>query len=48
MTQDQCEGSHLNLQQQGNLRTEIKFDTTLVKTISVFVYAEFENIIEIA
>ena len=48
MTPDLCDGPHLNLQQQGNLRIEIKFDTALVQTISVLVYAEFENIIEIA
>ncbi|GFV71376.1 uncharacterized protein F54H12.2 [Trichonephila clavipes] len=44
---DLCDGPHLNLQHQGNLRIEIKFANALTKTISVFIYAEFENIIEI-
>lgn len=47
LTPDMCDGSHMNLQHQGNLRLEIKFSTALEHTISVFVYAEFENIIEI-
>ena len=48
LTPDMCDGPHLNLQQQGNLRIEIKFDSALTQTISVLVYAEFENIIEIS
>ena len=47
LTPDMCDGPHLNLQHQGNLRVEIKFATALQSTISVLVYAEFENIIEI-
>ena len=42
------DGPHLNLQQQGNIRIEIKFAEAIKKIISVFVYAEFENIIEIS
>lgn len=47
LTPDLCEGPHLNLQHQGNLRVEIKFSKALTKTISVLMYAEFENVIEI-
>ena len=47
LSPDMCDGPHLNLQHQGNLRVEIKFSKALQSTISVFIYAEFENIIEI-
>ena len=47
LSPDLCDGPHLNLQHQGNLRIEIKFIKPLKSTISVFIYAEFENIIEI-
>lgn len=47
LTPDLCDGPHLNLQRQGNLRVEIKFLQALNKTISVLIYAEFENVIEI-
>lgn len=47
LSPDLCDGPHLNLQHQGNLRVEIKFSQALTSTISVFIYAEFENVIEI-
>lgn len=47
LTPDLCDGPHMNLQHQGNLRIEIKFSKALEKTISVLIYAEFENVIEI-
>ncbi|GBM14486.1 Uncharacterized protein F54H12.2 [Araneus ventricosus] len=47
LTPDLCDGSHLNLVNQGNLRIELKFASALEKTISVLVYAEFQNMIEI-
>jgi hypothetical protein len=47
LTPDLCDGPHLNLQRQGNLRVEIKFSKALGETISVLIYAEFENVIEI-
>lgn len=47
LSPDLCDGPHLNLQSQGNLRIEIKFSKALEKTISVLIYGEFENIIEI-
>ncbi|GBM29171.1 hypothetical protein AVEN_227714-1, partial [Araneus ventricosus] len=46
LTPDLCDGSHLNLVNQGNLRIELKFASALEKTISVLVYAEFQNMIE--
>lgn len=47
LSADLCNGPHLSLQHQGNLRLEIKFSKALEKTISVLIYAEFENVIEI-
>lgn len=47
LSPDLCEGPHLNLQRQGNLRVELKFSKALEETISVLIYAEFENVIEI-
>lgn len=47
LTPDLCDGNYLNLINQGNLRIEIKFAVALPKTISVLVYAEFQNMIEI-
>lgn len=47
LSPDLCDGQHLNLSYQGNLRVEIKFAQALKNTISVLVYAEFESVIEI-
>ncbi|GBM22488.1 Uncharacterized protein F54H12.2 [Araneus ventricosus] len=47
LTPDLCDGSHFNLLHQGNLRVEAKFARALEETVSVLVYAEFQNIIEI-
>jgi hypothetical protein len=47
LTPDLCDGSHFNLQHQGNLRLELKFSEPLTKTLSVLIYAEFQNVIEI-
>ena len=47
LSADLCDGSHLNLIRHSNLRLEIKFGTALAQTISLLVYAEFENLIEI-
>ncbi|XP_054715550.1 uncharacterized protein F54H12.2-like [Uloborus diversus] len=47
LSPDLCDGSHLNLVRHSNLRLEIKFATALLQTISLIVYAEFENLIEI-
>lgn len=48
LTPDMCDGSHFNLQQQGNLRVEMKFSEAITKTLSILVYAEFQNVIEIS
>jgi hypothetical protein len=47
LSPDLCDGSHLNLIRHSNLRLEIKFGTALPQTVSLLVYAEFENLIEI-
>lgn len=47
LTSDLCDGAHMNLVRHSNLRLEIKFNIALARTISVLVYAEFENVIEI-
>lgn len=47
LSPDLCEGGHLNLVRHSNLRLEIKFSVPLPQTISLLVYAEFENLIEI-
>lgn len=44
---DLCDGPHLNLQHQGKLSVEFKFSSELSSTISVLIYAKFENVIEI-
>lgn len=47
LTPDMCDGSHFNLQHQGNLRVEMKFSEAVGRTLSVLIYAEFQNAIEI-
>lgn len=47
LTPDQSEADHFNLSRQGTVRIDMKFGTALANTITVLVYAEFENIIEI-
>lgn len=47
LSPDLCDGSHLNLVRHSNLRLEIKFGIALQQTVSLLVYAEFENLIEI-
>lgn len=47
LSPDLCDGAHLNLVRHSNLRLELKFGMPLPQTISVLVYAEFENLIEI-
>lgn len=39
--------SHWNLQKNGSLRAELRFDEPLNETIVVILYAEFQNLIEI-
>lgn len=47
LSPDLCDGQHLNIIRHSNLRLEVKFATALPQTISLLVYAEFENLIEI-
>ncbi|GIY28079.1 hypothetical protein CEXT_683891 [Caerostris extrusa] len=47
LSPDLCNGDHLNLIKQSNLRLEIKFSQSLSQTISVIIFAEFDNVIEI-
>ncbi|XP_054709220.1 uncharacterized protein F54H12.2-like [Uloborus diversus] len=47
LSPDLCDVAHLNLVRHSNLRLELKFKVPLPQTISLMVYAEFENLIEI-
>lgn len=44
---DQSDCGHLHLVKHSNLRVELKFAKALPKTISVIIYGEFQNLIEI-
>ena len=47
LTPDKEESNHMYLVKEGNLRLDLKFADALENTTSVFVYAEFDNVIEI-
>ncbi|XP_064622354.1 uncharacterized protein F54H12.2-like [Lineus longissimus] len=47
LTPDQEEGAHLNLVKEGNLRLDMTFSEALDVNISVLVYGEFDNVLEI-
>ncbi len=47
LTPDLSERDSFNLNRNGNVRLEVKFDVALTQTITVVAFAEFENIIEI-
>lgn len=47
LSPDLSEEDHFNLAKQGSVRLDMKFGGALDNTITVIVYAEFENIIEI-
>ena len=47
LTPDLFEADHFNLIRQGTLRIDLQFDTALGDTVTVVVYAEFENVLEI-
>ncbi|HSN24188.1 MAG TPA: hypothetical protein VLS45_08495 [Methylomicrobium sp.] len=47
LTADLSEADHFNLSRQGTVRISMKFSTALANTVTVLVYAEFENIVEI-
>ena len=45
LTPDQSDRGHLNLQREGTVRLEARFNTALPNTINCLVYAEFENFV---
>ena len=47
LTPDKEDGDHVHLIKEGNLRVDLKFSEALDKTTTVFVYAEFDNVLEI-
>ncbi|XP_064647463.1 uncharacterized protein F54H12.2-like [Lineus longissimus] len=47
LSPDREDGNHVNLVKEGNLCLDLKFAEALTETMSVFVYAEFDNVIEI-
>ncbi|KAJ8050978.1 hypothetical protein HOLleu_04375 [Holothuria leucospilota] len=47
MTPDLANGGHFNLRKNGNVRLEMQFDHTLMRTVNVIVYAEYDAIGEI-
>ena len=47
LSPDLSENEHFNLTRHGSVRLDMKFATALPHTVTVIVYAEFENIIEI-
>ena len=47
LSPDLAEEGHFHLSKQGTVRVELKFGTALPNTVTVVVYAEFENVIEI-
>lgn len=42
-----CNDSHWNIIKSGTLRAEIRFEKPLPKTVSLIIFAEFDNIIEV-
>ena len=48
LTADQGDEENFNLMRQGSVRLVLKFSQALATTVTVVVYAEFENVIEIA
>ena len=47
LTADLGEDDHFNLMRQGSVRLDLKFSEELGATVTVVVYAEFENVIEV-
>lgn len=47
LSPDLCEGDHLNLLRQGNVRLAVKFSEALGDAVTAIAYAEFENCLEI-
>lgn len=42
-----CNASHWNIIRNGTLRAEIRFEKALEKTITLIIFAEFDNVIEV-
>ena len=47
LTPDCCDGGCFHLTRKGNLRIEMHFATALEHTVNLFVYGEFEAVLEI-
>ena len=47
LTSDLCSGAHLDLIEKGSLTLELTFEKSLITTVSVVVYLEYQQIIEI-
>ena len=47
LTPDLAEDDHVNLSRQGTVRLNLKFGAAMAHTVTVVVYAEFENVIEV-
>lgn len=47
LSPDLAEDDHFNLVKQGTVRLDVKFANPLERTVTVVIYAEFENVIEI-
>lgn len=47
LTPDLAEDTHFNLSKNGNVRLLLKFATALARAVSVVVFGEFENVVEI-
>ena len=47
LSPDLSEQDYFNLSRQGSVRVDLKFAAALPNTVTVIVYAEFENVIEI-
>jgi hypothetical protein len=44
---DLCSGDHFNLLRSGNLVLDLTFDNSLQKAVTLIVYMEYDNMIEI-
>ena len=47
LTADLGEDDHLNLVKQGNVHLALKFGEALAETVTIIVFAEFDNVIEL-
>ena len=47
LTADMCNGSHFNLNRNGNLRLSLEWRTALPNVVTCIIYMEYQNLIEI-